>query len=51
MKIETRGPFNRKQRRILSSALRRKKPQILRAPHFSDAQRAVVTLALIGGAA
>lgn len=50
MQIETRGPFNRKQRRILASALRRRKPQILRAPQFSAEQRAVVLMALAGGA-
>lgn len=50
MQIETRGPFNRKQRRILASAMRRRKPQILCAPHFNEGQRAVVTLALAGGA-
>ncbi|MCO5735952.1 hypothetical protein [Stenotrophomonas maltophilia] len=47
--IETRGPFNRKQKRILASAIRRRKPGILRAPHFSDGQRQVILMMLLGG--
>lgn len=46
--IETRGPFNRKQRRVLVSAMRRRKPGILRAPLFSDEQRQVVLMAMLG---
>ncbi len=46
--IETRGPFNRKQRRVLLSALRRRKPGIVRPPLFSFEQQQVVLMAMLG---